>query len=345
MSQTYDQFLRGLAKALVKPVYLLCGQEPLLVQECADALRAKLKAEGFSERIVLETDGGGFDWDDLYQHASAMSLFSSRRLIDLRLPTGKPGKDGSQALIDFCARAPADTVLMITCQEWSSKHGGKWSEAVEQCGQMMVASQVKPNELGAWLKQRLASKGISASEEALQILLACVEGNLLAANQEVAKLAMQGVSGAVTAEQMRHWVADSSRFDVFKLIDACYAQDLPRMSRILHGLRAEGEQVPGLVPMLGKELMSLAYYAQVQEKNRRAQAQMQADRQWQTKQAQMLRMIDAAGSAHFESLLKQLALVDRISKGRASGDAWVSLHRVLSQWAALKAKGRLQVCA
>jgi DNA polymerase-3 subunit delta len=345
MSQTNDQFLRGLAKAAVKPVYLLCGQEPLLVQECADALRAKLKAEGFSERIVLETDGSGFDWDDLYQHGSAMSLFSSKRLIDLRLPTGKPGKDGSQALIDFCTRAPSDTVLLITCQEWSTKHGGKWSEAVEQNGQMVVAWQVKPNELGAWLKQRLASKGISASDEALQILLACVEGNLLAADQEVAKLAMQGVSGAVTAEQMRHWVADSSRFDVFKLIDACYAQDLPRMSRILHGLRAEGEQVPGLVPMIGKELMSLAYYAQIQEKSRRAQAQMQADRQWQTKQAQMLRMIDAAGSTHFESLLKQLALVDKISKGRATGDAWVTLHRVLAQWAALKAKGRLRICA
>lgn len=345
MSQTNDQFLRGLAKAAVKPVYLICGQEPLLVQECADALRAKLKAEGFSERIVLETDGSGFDWDDLHQHGSAMSLFSTQRLIDLRLPTGKPGKDGSQALIDFCARAPSDTVLLITCQEWSTKHGGKWSEAVEQYGQMVVAWQVKPSELGAWLKQRLASKGISASDEALQILLACVEGNLLAASQEVAKLAMQGVSGAVTAEQMRHWVADSSRFDVFKLIDACYAQDLPRMSRILQGLRAEGEQVPGLVPMIGKELMGLAYYAQVQEKSRRAQAQMQADRQWQTKQAQMLRMIDAAGSAHFESLLKQLALVDRISKGRATGDAWVSLHRVLAQWAALKAKGRLRICA
>ena len=345
MSQTNDQFLRGLAKAAVKPVYLICGQEPLLVQECADALRAKLRTEGFSERIVLETDASGFDWDDLYQHGSAMSLFSSQRLIDLRLPTGKPGKDGGQALIDFCARAPSGTVLLITCQEWSTKHGGKWSEAVDQNGQMVVAGLVKPHELGAWLKQRLAAKGISASDEALQILLACVEGNLLAANQEVAKLAMQGVTGAVTAEQMRHWVADSSRFDVFKLIDACYAQDLPRMSRILHGLRAEGEQVPGLVPMIGKELMSLAYYAQIQEKSHRAQAQMQADRQWQTKQAQMLRMIDAAGSAHFESLIKQLALVDMISKVRATGDAWVSLHRVLAQWAALKAKGRLRICA
>jgi DNA polymerase-3 subunit delta len=191
----------------------------------------------------------------------------------------------------------------------------------------------------------LAAKGISASAEALQILLDCVEGNLLAANQEVVKLAMQGVTGAVSAEQMQNWVSDSSRFDIFKLIDACYAQDLPRMSKILHGLKAEGEQVPALVPMIGKELMSLAYYAQLQEKNRRAQAQMQADRQWQSKQAQMLRLIDLAGSARFENLIKQLATVDRISKGRAAGDAWVSLHRVLAQWAALKTKGRMPVCA
>lgn len=345
MSQSSDQFLRALAKADIKPAYLICGQEPLLVQECADALRAKLKAAGFSERTVLESDDNGFEWDDLYQHASAMSLFSSQRLIELRLPSGKPGKDGSQALVDFCVRAPSDTVLLVTCQEWSTKHGGKWSEAIESCGQMVVAWQVKPHELGAWLNQRLAAKGISASAEALQILLDCVEGNLLAANQEVTKLAMQGVTGAVSAEQMQNWVSDSSRFDIFKLIDACYAQDLPRMSKILHGLKAEGEQVPALVPMLGKELMSLAYYAQLQEKNRRAQAQMQADRQWQSKQAQMLRLIDLAGSARFENLIKQLATVDRMSKGRATGDAWVSLHRVLAQWAALKAKGRVPVCA
>ncbi len=345
MSQSNEQFLKALSHSAIQPVYLLCGQEPLLVQECADALRHKLKMQGFSERIVLETDSSAFDWQDLYQHSNAMSLFASQRIIDMRLPTGKPGKDGSQALIDYCANPPSDTVLLITCQEWSNKHGGKWSEAIEQCGLMVLSWQVKPNEMARWLSQRLSAKGISASADALQILLACVEGNLMAANQEVNKLAMQGVAGSISAAQMQEWVADSSRFDVFKLIDACYGQDVPRMSKILHGLKSEGEQVPGLLPMISKELMNLAYYAHIQEKSRRAQAQMQTDKHWQSKQAQMLRAIDTANSAHYESLNQQLAQVDKMSKGRLHGDAWVSLERVLTQWALPKAKGRLRVCA
>ena len=345
MSQSSAQFLKSLAKSALKPVYLIAGQEPLLVQECADALRNKLKQEGFSERVVIESDESRFEWSDLQNHASAMSLFASQRAIDLRLPTGKPGKDGAQAIIEYCQRAPSETVLMITCQEWSNKHGGKWSEAIERIGQLVVIWPIKPNEMGAWLNQRLTGKGILASQEALQILVACVEGNLLAANQEVNKLAMQGISGEVTAEQMQACVADSSRFDVFKLIDACYASDLPRMSRILHGLKSEGEHVPALVPMISKELLSLAYYAHIQASGRRAQTQMQADRVWQGRQAQMLRMLDACSSEHFEGMAKQLALVDKMSKGRHSGNAWVSLERVLAQWAKPKATGRLTVCA
>jgi DNA polymerase-3 subunit delta len=345
MSQSSEQFLKALPKSALKPVYLICGQEPLLAQECADALRAKLKTHGFSERIVVDTDDSNFAWDDLYQHGSAMSLFASQRLIDMRLPTGKPGKEGSQAIIDYCHKPAPDTVLLICSQEWSVKHAGKWSEAIEQCGQVVVSWQLKPHEMTAWLNQRLSAQGISASAEALQLLLTCVEGNLLAANQEVNKLAMQGVTGMVTATQMQQWVANSSRFDVFKLIDACYSQDILRMSKILHALKAEGEQVPALLPLLAKELMNLAYYAYIQETNKRAQAQMQNDKHWQAKQAQMLRMIDVASSSHFESLLHQLASVDKISKGRMSGDAWVCLERVLAQWALPKAQGRLSICA
>lgn len=345
MSLSNEQFLRTLSNAAIKPVYLLCGQEPLLIQECADALRAKLKASGFSERVVLETDSKGFEWPDLYQHSSAMSLFASQRLLDMRLPTGKPGKEGSQALVDYCANPSPDTVLLISTQEWSKKHGGKWTDVIAQCGQIVESWQVKPSEMASWLNKRLSAKGISASQDALQILLACVEGNLLAANQEVNKLAMQGITGSISAAQMQHWVADSSRFDVFKLIDACYGQDVARMSRILHGLKSEGEQVPALVPLIGKELMNLAYYAQIQEQSKRAHAQMQADKHWQNKQAQMLRAIDAANSVHFENLTQQLAQVDKMSKGRLTGDAWVSLERVLTQWALPKSKGRIRVCA
>lgn len=344
MSVGSETFLRALAKAAIQPVYLVAGSEALLVQECCDALRAKLREAGFSERIVLESDDSGFSWDELHHQAASMSLFASRRLLDLRLPTGKPGKDGAQAIVDYCASPPPDTVLLIRCFEWSAKHGGKWSEAIEACGQMVLASAVKASELGAWMAQRLSANGIRASGEALQILQQRVEGNLLAANQEIQKLAMLGVHGDISAEQMRQWVSDSSRFDVFKLVDACYDGDFPRASRILKGLRAEGEQVPALVPMIGKELMNLAYYAQLKQGGVRVQAAMQADKHWQGKQAQMLRMLDHAGSCEFENLVSQLADVDRMSKGRKTGDAWVGLERVLAQWCNAKARQCVAVC-
>ena len=345
MSLTVDSFLNSLPKAPIKPVYLIAGAEALLVQEAADALRLRLREQGYSERIVIDADAGGFDWNDLHQHGASMSLFASLRLLDLRLPTGKPGKEGAQALLEFCQAPPPDMVLLITCQDWSNKHGGKWSEAIEHSGELVVAWPIKPGEIGYWISRRLSAKGIKADAEALQILTARVEGNLLAANQEIDKLAMQGVQGVVTAAQMQQWVADSSRFDVFKLIDACYDHDFPRASRILRGLRAEGEQVPALIPMIGKELLNLAYYARIQEESRRAQSAMQADKLWQTKQAQMLRMLDHGSCRLYEDLCRQLADVDRMSKGRLGGDAWVSLERVLVQWAEIKSRSCVSVCA
>ncbi|WP_395771926.1 DNA polymerase III subunit delta [Arenimonas sp.] len=344
MSLSIDSFLNNLAKAPIKPVYLIAGAEALLVQEAADALRQRLRENGYSERIVIDADAGGFDWNDLHQHGASMSLFATLRLLDLRLPTGKPGKEGAQALLEFCQSPPADTVLLVTSQDWSNKHGGKWSEAIETLGELVVAWPIKPGEIGYWINRRLSAKGIKADAEALQILTARVEGNLLAANQEIDKLAMQGVQGAVTAAQMQQWVADSSRFDVFKLIDACYERDFARASRILRGLRAEGEQIPALVPMVGKELLNLAYYARIQEEGRRAQAAMQADKLWQAKQAQMLRMLDHGSSRLFDELCRQLADVDRMSKGRIGGDPWVSLERVLVQWADAKSRVRVSVC-
>lgn len=345
MSVNSESFLRSLAKSEVKPVYLIAGSEMLLVQECCDALRMKLRSAGFSERTVIDADGSGFNWDELHHQGASMSLFASLRLLDLRLPTGKPGKEGSQAIIEFCASVPPDTVLLISCFEWSSKHGGKWSETIDACGQMVAVAPVKPSETSAWIGQRLNAHGIRVSAEALQILDQRVEGNLLAAKQEIEKLAMLGVKGDINAMQMQQWVADSSRYDVFKLIDACYDADLPRASRILKGLKAEGEQIPALVPMIGKELMNLAYYAQIKESGRRTQAAMQADKIWQSKQAQMLRMIDQASRIHFERLVKQLAEIDRMSKGRKVGDAWVGLERVLAQWANGKTRQSVNVCS
>src|SRR5687768_8477366 len=149
-----ERFERQLAGEPLRPVYLIAGTETLIVQELADAVRARAKAEGYGEREVYEA-GRDFDWNELAMGLAALSLFSSRRLFDLRLPSGRPDRDGSQAIQDYCANPAPDTVLLITTQDWSSKHVGKWSDAVARAGVFVPVWPVRPNELPDWLEQRL----------------------------------------------------------------------------------------------------------------------------------------------------------------------------------------------
>ena len=157
-----DRFERQLASEPLRPAYLIAGTEPLIVLECADAVRAKARVEGYLEREVLEVSGRDFDWNDLTMGVASLSLFATRRLFDLRLPSGKPDKDGSKAITDFCADPPPDTILLITCQDWSQKHAGKWSDAISRIGHLVTVWPVKTSDLNDWLDRRLRSRGLSA---------------------------------------------------------------------------------------------------------------------------------------------------------------------------------------
>jgi DNA polymerase-3 subunit delta len=239
-----DAFMKRVAADALPPVILIAGDEPLVVQECADAVREKAKAEGYGEREVLDAEGN-FDWNRLTQGLASLSLFAQRRLFDLRLPSGKPGKDGSEAIREYCANPPPDTVLLITAQDWSRQHAGKWSEAITAAGHMVPVWPLKAHELPDWLATRLRRKGLSATPEALARLVERVEGNLLAAAQEIDKLALlldQG-AGPIDLETLERLVAEASRYDVFKLVDAALAGEAARVPRILAALRGEGEQV------------------------------------------------------------------------------------------------------
>ncbi|TAL98896.1 MAG: DNA polymerase III subunit delta, partial [Rhodanobacter sp.] len=180
------QWSKALMADRLDSTYLLAGDE-LLVLEAADALRVQARKLGYGEREVLEC-GQHFDWDDLARAGASMSLFSSRRLIDLRLPTGRPGIEGAKAINAFCADPPADVTLLITALEWSSKHDGAWSRKLDASGTMVVFNAPKPHEWNAWIGARLASRGLSATPDAVALLAERVEGNLLAAAQEVDKL-------------------------------------------------------------------------------------------------------------------------------------------------------------
>lgn len=326
MSTTLSSLEKHLAGPDLKPAYLIAGDEHLLVLEAADAVRARARELGYSERDVLDAEGS-FDWDALARSASSMSLFASRRVIDLRMPTGKPGKEGGAAISEFCANPPPDTVLLITANEWSKKHEGAWVNAVERVGMVVPVWPLKTNELFDWIKQRMTSRGLKPDRAAIDALIERIEGNLLAAAQEIEKLALLHGSKPLDAQTLEELVADSSRFDVFKLTDAALSGDSARALRIVDGLRAEGEQVPALLGWITNQLQLLARLAAA---GNNLAAAFRAEYVWQAREALYRKALARADAGHWQACLTHAARIDRISKGRGPGDAWRELERLLA---------------
>ena len=347
MELNVDRIAAHLAGEPLRPAYLVAGPEPLLVLEAADAVRVAARAQGIEEREVHDMEGRDADWDALAASIHAPSLFASRRLIEVRLPTGKSGNEGNKLVCDFCAQPPADVVLLVVANEWSNRHAGKWSEAIGRVGHSCIAWQVKPHELNGWIDRRLRSRGGKAAPDAVARLAQRIEGNLLAAAQEVDKLAllMQGDAAAkpLDAEAMDALVADSARFDVFRLVDAALSGNPPQVARMLAGLRAEGEAVPALMGMVVKELQTTAALARA----RNLAAECKAQRIWPAKEAVYKRALGRHPPERWQRFLAEAGRVDRISKGRGrvgeeSTDAWLQLERLLL---AVADKGALRLLA
>ena len=319
-----NQWAKALAADRLDAVYLLAGDE-LLVLEAADALRAQARKLGYGEREVLEA-GQHFDWDDLARAGASMSLFASRRLIDLRLPTGRPGIDGAKAINAFCADPPPDVTLLITALEWSSKHDGAWSKKLDASGSMVVFNAPKPHEWVAWVGARLASRGLSATPDAVALLAERVEGNLLAAAQEVDKLLVLHGEGRIDAADMENLVADSARYDVFKLADAAFSGDGARALRVLAGLRAEGDELIALMGWLVNQLQLALRLANAPN----FVAQAKVERLWQSREQMFRQALRRAPREHWLQCLARAARIDRMAKGRETGDAWLEAERLIA---------------
>lgn len=323
------QWQKALAADQLAPVYLLAGEE-LLVLEAADALRAQAKKLGYAEREVLEATQH-FDWDDLARAAAGMSLFATRRLLDLRLPTGRPGVDGAKAINEFCADPPPDVTLLITAMEWSSKHDGAWSKKLDAAGTMVVFNAPRPNEWAAWIGARLASRGLSATPDAAALLAERVEGNLLAAAQEVDKLAVlrAGDTSRIDADAMENLVADSARYDVFKLTDAALAGEGARALRILAGLRAEGDELIAMMGWLVNQLQLALRLANAPD----LAAQARAERLWPAREQLFRKALRRAPREHWLACLARASRIDRIAKGREQGEPWREAERLIAAMA------------
>ena len=329
MELNTERLVTQLPQEPLRPIYLIAGVEPLRVLEAADAVRAQARASGCNEREVFEADARDFDWSALAMSFGSMGLFSTQRLIELRLPTGKPGKEGAAVISEFCAEPPAGVTLLITTGDWSKSHAGKWSEAIAKVGHVAIAWAVKPHELVDWVERRLRAKGVRADRDAVAQLAARVEGNLLAAAQEVDKLALLAEGRILDAAAMQALVTDAARFDVFRLTDAALNGQPAQVSRVLAGLRAEGEVVVALLGMVVRELQMAEKLAQVQARGGNVSSEFRALRIWDSKQALYLRALKRHDAPHWSRFLAQAGQVDRIAKGRASGDAWQMLERLL----------------
>ena len=331
------------------PAHLVAGSEPLLVLEAADAIRAAARAHGIGEREVFDAEGGREpDWDALAATLGAPSLFASRRLVELRLPTGKPGKEGAKLIEEYCARPADDVVLLVVAGDWSKRdHGGKWADAIARIGKVEVFWPVKPHELGGWIERRLRARGLRADHEAVQRLADRVEGNLLAAAQEIDKLALLLGGGTrapavLDAAAMDALVADAARFDVFRLLDAALNGRPTQVPRMLAGMRAEGQAIQALMGMVVRELQATAALARVQARGGNLSAEFKAQRIWDSKQAMYTRALKRHPAPRWERFLAEAGRVDRISKGRGRGgdpgDAWLALERLLLAVADPKAR-------
>lgn len=335
MELTPERLPAQLAAGPLRSIYLIAGAEPLRALEAADAIRAAARAQGISEREVFETEGNReADWDAMRASFRSPGLFSTHRLIELRLPTGKAGKKGEALLLEFCADPPPDVTLLVSTGEWSRGHEGKWSAAISKAGVVVDAKAIKLHELPDWIERRLHARGLRADREAVQRLADRVEGNLLAAAQEIDKLVLLGGDRVIDAAHMEAVVTDAARFDVFRLMDAAMNGHPAQVSRVLAGLQEEGEAIPALMGMVVRELVTTAALGRAQDRSGGLAAAFKAQRIWDSRQPTYRRALARHPAARWEQFVADAGRVDRIAKGRAHlgsepDDAWLQLERLL----------------
>lgn len=331
-----EQLPRDLKRQL-RPVYLLSGDETLLVQEGCDAVRAAARAAGFTDREVLHADSG-FDWSRLTSANCEMSLFADRKLIDLRLPSGKPGDEGSKALCAYCEATNDDTLLLISAPKLeSSARRSKWHKAIEATGVAIQYWPVSGEQLPHWLERRLSEAGLRADADALEMLCDRVQGNLLAAAQEVEKLILYAEDGRVTRSAVATAVADSARFDVFTLVDTALAGDAALALRTLRGLRAEGTEAPIVLWALARELR-LLYSCAVPLADGGSIDRLLSDARVFDRRKPLLRAaLKRLGPKRLGALIRRAAAADRAIKGAADADPWQLMEDILVALAGARA--------
>ena len=319
---------RGKGGALA-PIYVVAGDEPLLAIEAADAIRTAARAIGYSEREVLHADAR-FDWSRLTQAASGLSLFAEKRLVELRLPGGKPGKAGGEALREFAETPPPDLLALISLPRLDREtRGSRWATALEHAAVWVDVDRIERNALPEWIGGRLARNRQRACREALEFIADRVEGNLLAAHQEIGKLALLYPAGELSLEQVADAVLNVARYDVYALAPALLAGDGGRALRLLDGLRVEGEPLPLVLWVVAEELRTLLRAQEAVAAGKPLGVVARELRIWGPREKLLPKALRRLSAATLAALLARCADVDRLVKGLAApgrdSDPWLEL--------------------
>ncbi len=324
MKLRFDQLEAHLQKGL-QPIYLLSGDEPLQLMEAGDAIRRHARENGYGEREVMHAESG-FDWNNLLAASGSMSLFAEQRLLELRLPSGKPGKEGGAVLADYAANPPPDTLLLIISGKIErASQNSKWFKALDSAGATLTVWPIDPPALPGWVSQRMRSRGMQPSQEAAQLLAERVEGNMLAAAQEVEKLLLLYGEGEISAEQVEEGVADSARYDIFELVDTALLGDVPRTTRVMQGLRGEGVEPILVLWALLREIRAMAQMAAEMARGLDAEQAMAGQRVWDKRKPPVRAGLQRHNLNRWQLLLRRAGRIDRMIKGVEAGNPWDEL--------------------
>jgi len=316
-----NQLSSHLQKKLA-PCYLVTGDEHLLVAEALDSIREVAREQGFTSRD-LHVATTGFDWAQLRDSSANLSLFAEQRIVELRLPTGKPGRIGGQAIVDLAEQAGSDLMLIVSGPKLDrSVQSSKWVKSLDAKGVSLPIWPVSVRELPGWIAARMRQAGLQPDDGAIALIADRVEGNLLAADQEIEKLRLLLGEGKVSADDVSSAVANSSRFDVFKLVDATLTGDAKRALKILTGLRAEGVEPVIVVWSLTREIRTLASLTDAIAQGMDLAGGMQKAGVWRNRQALVRSCIGRHQHGDFHRLLKLANQADQAAKGQLRADPW-----------------------
>lgn len=307
------------------PFYFIAGDDPFLLDQCSAAIRQRAKSDGYSDRQVLSVEAG-FDWQALLNSSQSLSLFSEKRMFEIRINSGKPGDAGAKILTQLALNPPADTIFMISANKFDKRsRQSKWVKALAAAGTMITVYPIDPAQFPSWLAGQLKSKGIHAQADVVKLLAHHFEGNCLAAAQEIDKLALLFNEKTITSDEIIEFLSDNAQFTVFSLVDKCLNGDAGEVIRTLDRLRRDGIAPTLVLWAIARELRLLAQISDSVTAGQSQQQVFQHYNVWAKRQSMVRKALSRLRSGQWLALLQRASRVDRIIKGRLAGESWQEL--------------------